>query len=218
MKIAIVCSHIDHPVYLYLKRWKEQHSSSHDIELFEKVHVLPGGDILFLISCNELVSGQIRSKYKKTLVIHASDLPKGRGWSPHIWQILEGRTDITVTLIEAEDQVDSGRIWKQEVMHIEKHEVFDEINAKLFQLEMKLMDFAVDHFDSVRPVEQTDAVPSYYRKRLPENSMLDPHKSIAEQFDLLRVADPERYPAYFDFNGYRYYLVLRKQRKAEREK
>ncbi len=218
MNISILCSQTNHPVYSYLRKWKEQRSSSHHVGLLKKVQSLPGGDILFLISCNELVGASMRSKYKKTLVIHASALPKGRGWSPHIWQILEGRSAITVTLLEAEDQVDSGRIWKQEVMHIENHEVFHEINAKLFELEIRLMDFAVDHFDLVRPVEQTDVEPTYYRKRQPEDSRLDPHKSLAEQFDLLRVADPNRYPAFFDFNGHRYQLLLLKKGQSENDR
>lgn len=216
MNISIVCSNNNHPVYPYLRKWKEQRSCVHNVELYEKVLSLPGGDILFLISCNEQVGASIRSKYKKTLVIHASDLPKGRGWSPHIWQILEGRSAVPVTLLEAEDKIDSGLIWKQEVIIVENHEVFDEINTKLFEVEIRLMDFAVDHFESIRPFQQANTEPTYYRKRNPEDSRLDPYKSIAEQFDLLRVADPDRFPAFIDFNGYRYQLLLLKKGKSEK--
>jgi methionyl-tRNA formyltransferase len=51
-------------------------------------------------------------------------------------------------------------------------------------------------------------MPTYYRKRIPEDSRIDPCGSIAGQFDLLRVADPERYPAFFDFRGHRYEIRL----------
>ena len=73
-------------------------------------NMLVGGDILFLISCNEPISKDVRALFRATLVIHASDLPLGRGWSPHIWQVLEKKRFIKVTLLEAADLVDSGSI------------------------------------------------------------------------------------------------------------
>ena len=43
-------------------------------------------------------------------MIHASDLPKGRGWSPHIWGLINEAQQITISLLEAVDKVDSGDI------------------------------------------------------------------------------------------------------------
>jgi methionyl-tRNA formyltransferase len=93
-----------------------------------------------LISCNEIVPASVRGRYRKTLVIHASDLPRGRGWSPYVWQVLEGKNRIPVTLLEAEDAVDSGAIWAQRDLSLEGHELFDEIAARLFELELELME------------------------------------------------------------------------------
>ena len=49
---------------------------------------------------------------------------------------------------------------------------------------------------------------SVYRKRKPEDSRLDPRRSIAEQFNLLRVVDNERYPAFFEYMGRKYMLKI----------
>ena len=46
-------------------------------------------------------------------MIHASDLPKGRV-GLHTWEILDGKSEITVSLIEADESVDAGDIWLQE--------------------------------------------------------------------------------------------------------
>ena len=78
------------------------------------------------------------------------------------------------------------------------------------------MDYAVDNFGSVRPRLQSEEPPTYYRKRTPEDSRLDPDKSIAEQFDLLRVADEERYPAFMDYRGHRYKIVMTKVENSEK--
>lgn len=211
MKIGIVCSSPDHPVNPYLARWIEAHSQAHDIVLARSVKELDGGDILFLISCSELVGAAARARFAATLVIHASALPLGRGWSPHIWQILEGREQITVTLLEAEDKVDSGAIWHQAVCDIPRHALWDEINHAIFEAELGLMDFAVRNFGSCRPVEQDEtAVPTYYPRRGPADCALDPDRTLAEQFDLIRVSDPDRYPAFFDLFGHRYRIRIEK--------
>jgi methionyl-tRNA formyltransferase len=215
LKIAIVCSDTRHPIYTLLQQWAEQNNALHEVQLVQRKVELLGGDILFLVSCHEIIGKNIRDSYKATLVIHARDLPQGRGWSPHIWQILEGKNRIPVTLLEAEDQVDSGAIWKQISLSFEGHETYDEINDILFLAELELMDFAVAYFDKVVPRQQDQREPTFYRKRAPEDSKLDPNRTIAEQFDLIRVADSKRFPAFFDFRGHRYTLSISKANSNE---
>ena len=208
MKISIVCSDAAHPIYPWLERWASQHRAMHQIQIVQARRELSGGDILFLISCHDLIQADVRSMYKATLVVHASDLPLGRGWSPHIWQILEKNHLIKVTLLEAEDVLDSGAIWTQANLQLEGHETFDEINARLFDTELELMDFAVHHFGVVQPRIQDERTPTSYRKRTPADSQLDPALPLAGQFDLLRVADPLRFPAFFELRGHRYFLQI----------
>ena len=52
------------------------------------------------------------------MVLHVSDLPRGRGWSPYIWELINGATFIKVSLIEAKEEVDAGQIWLQEKISI----------------------------------------------------------------------------------------------------
>jgi methionyl-tRNA formyltransferase len=215
MKVSVLCSSESHPIYPHLRTWVKNLGAIHQVELVSKKADLAGGDILFLISCHEIIGQQDRQMYRASLVIHASDLPQGRGWSPHIWQILEGKNKITVSLIEAEDKVDTGAIWAQRHLELEGHELSGEINDKLFAIELDLMNHALDVLGSEGPVPQDDRPSSYYAQRKPEDSRLDPHQSIAAQFDLLRVADPERFPAFFDFRGHRYLIRIEKAGAAD---
>ena len=215
MRISVICSNASHPVYPHLEDWVRAASADHDVELVREKAALSGGDILFLISCHEIISRQDRDRYGTSLVIHASDLPAGRGWSPHIWQVLEGKNDIAVSLIEAQDPVDTGAILAQRHMILEGHELNDEINAKLFAIELDLMNCALELVGRKAPVPQDDRAPSYYRRRKPEDSRLDPDRSIADQFDLLRIADPQRFPAFFDLRGHRYLVRIEKAGAAD---
>ncbi len=215
MKVSILCSSMNHPAFPKLKSWCREKSSQHAVEIVNSSRDLDGGDILLLVACTEIVAVDVRERYRKSLVVHASDLPRGRGWSPHVWQILEGRNRITVTLLEAEDGVDSGAIWEQCEIHLQGHELSNEINDILYDAVIGLMDFALENIDKVTPRVQGGCEPSYYPKRTPEDSRLDPDKSIAEQFDLLRIADPDRYPAFFEIRGHRYEIRLVKSQSGK---
>lgn len=193
-----------------LMDWVARHSPVHQIRIVRRVAELEAGDLLFLISCHEIVRANVRSRFGATLVIHASDLPVGRGWSPHIWQIVEGKNEIPVTLLQAEDGVDSGAIWAQTRVRLEGHELAQEINEAIFRAEAELMDKALDLASAPNPRAQDSRPPTYYPKRNGADSELDPQRSIAEQFDLMRVCDNDRYPAFFKLRGHKYILKIEK--------
>jgi methionyl-tRNA formyltransferase len=211
MKISVLCSDERHPVNRHLHDWIAEWQGAHKIDLVRKKRDLSGGDILFLISCSEILSAAERSAYRVCLVLHASDLPQGRGWSPHIWQIIGGAEEITLSLLEADNRVDNGRIWKKIRFHVPKHALWNEINKILFDAEIDLINFAVRESERVRPIEQDTGIPpSYYPRRSSSDSRIDPQQSIASQFDNIRVCDPERYPAYFELYGEKYKIMLEK--------
>lgn len=209
MKITVLCSDLQHPVNAYVQRWAEAQTGLHEVDIIQKKSQLRGGEILFLVSCSEIINTNDRAQYKACLVLHASDLPKGRGWSPHIWALIEGAEVITLSMLEAEDKVDSGRVWRKSDITVPKHALWDEINHRLFTAEVDMIDYAVRNYLLVTPQAQTETDrATYYPKRTPKDSQIDPHKSIAEQFDLIRVCDPDRFPAYFEHLGRRYILKL----------
>jgi methionyl-tRNA formyltransferase len=190
-------------------------SKSHSVSLCYDKADLQGGDILFLVSCSQIIHESERKKYRAAFVLHASDLPKGRGWSPHIWSILNGANQITVCLLEANDSVDSGAIWLKTQMNLEGHELLPEINERLFAAELLLMAQAVEQFERISPIQQLGDPGPYMPKRSPADSRLDPYKTIAEQFDLLRIVDSKRYPAFFDYRGKRYLISIEKGKNDE---
>ena len=212
MNIDVLCPGADHPIRPLLQSWvQRQAAAGHQARLIARVAEAEGGDLLFLISCSEIVNAAARARYGHALVIHASDLPLGRGWSPHVWEILNGADHLTVTLLEAADKVDSGAIWRKVSVPLAGHELADEINAKLFAAELDLLDFAVAAADTVQPVPQAANIePTYYPRRTADMSEIDPTQSLTEQFDLLRIADPTRYPAFFWWRGHRYVLKIKK--------
>lgn len=215
MIIAVLCTDPSHAVVPTLKEWVGHMASrGHQATLHVDRSELQTGDVLFLVSCAQVIRESERSRFRATLVLHASDLPRGRGWSPHVWEVLQGGSTITLSLFSASDSVDTGDIWFKSSFVLEGHELLPEINARLFEMEARLMTDAVEAFDRIRPVPQSGDAGPYLRRRTPADSELDPHKSIAEQFDLLRVVDNERYPAHFSLRGHRYLLRIERDERS----
>lgn len=209
MRVTLFCSDLAHPVYQHLRAWKTANSHNYLISIVSNVNeIKKPGDILFLISCTDIVTVQIREMFAYTLVLHASDLPEGRGWSPHIWDILSDKNELTLSLLNAEDKVDTGDIWRKTKIKLNGSELFDEINTLLFEAEIDLISWACKNISNKRPLPQPDGEYSYHRKRTMVDSEVDVNKSIKEQFNLLRVVDPNRYPAFFKLNGRKYKLII----------
>lgn len=194
----------------YLEKWKKENETiGHNIDILHKSKFLLSGDILFLISCIEKIDKKIRCLFKHVLVLHASDLPIGRGWSPYIWEILNGSEQITLSLINAEDDIDTGKVWKKSKISVPKYFLWDEINHVLFTGELDLMSWAIENHKKVVPDEQDKTrQATYWPRRTANDSMINIEKSFSSQFNLIRVCDPKRYPAFCEIEGRKYKLIL----------
>ncbi len=181
--------------------------AGHSVVWTHSASELPVGDLCFYLSYGRIVDAATRVRYKSNLVVHESDLPRGRGWSPMSWLILEGEHRIPVTLLEAEDDVDAGSIYLQEWLELRG----DELSAQWRQLQASAtlrlcQNFVAEYPGILKHSRPQEGAPTYYRRRTPADSKLDPSKTIAEQFNLLRIVDNDKFPAYFDVNDRRLYL------------
>lgn len=163
---------------------------------------LAAGDVCLLLSCGQLLGTEQLALHRHNLVVHESALPQGQGWSPMTWQILEGAKRIPVTLFEAVAELDAGPIYLQQQIALQGDELVEEWRALQAQVTLELCLAWFDRYRGVvaaaRP-QQGEA--SHYRRRRPADSQLDPERSLAEQFNLLRVVDNEHYPAWFNWYG-----------------
>ena len=69
---------------------------------------------------------------------------------------------------------------------------------------------AILNANVISPKSQSNAPSNYYPKRTPEDSKLNINKSLIDQFNLLRVADKDRFPTFFEHLGHRYILKIEK--------
>ena len=182
------------------------------VDVIHQPEDLTPGDVAFFLSCGQIITATKLKCHEHNLVVHASNLPQGRGWSPLTWQILEGKNHIPVSLIKAENKVDSGQIYLQDTLFLQGHELIDECRSKLADVVINLCLQFIDNFPDVLSYGKTQkGKATYYPKRTPDNSELDINKTIDAQFNLLRIVDNEKSPAYFVKEGVRYKIVVTKE-------
>lgn len=148
----------------------------------------------------------------RVLVVHESDLPLGRGWSPLTWQVLEGKSVVPVVLIEATLPVDSGPIIGRSQIELSGDELVDELREKQFEATLFLLrKFLEDPDDACNGATKQEGDATWFPRRTPSDSELDVSKSLLTQFDLLRVVDNEQYPAWFAHRGTKYVIKIFKE-------
>ena len=205
MKIAILTS----PNQWFVEYAIQLQKSIAQSSLFFEYETIPEDfAIVFILSYHKLIAESYLKKHLHNLVIHASDLPKGKGWAPMFWQILEGKNEIPFTMFEASNGVDNGSIYMKKILTLSGFELNEALRQKQADfIQQMCLDF-LSHYDHYKIPYPQSGDSTFYPKRSRQDSQLDIHKSIHEQFNLLRIVDNEEYPAFFEIEGHRYILKI----------
>lgn len=210
--ISVLCGSESHPVVAHVRAWvDQQEAQGRRIYVhFRHEDVTPSG-VLFVLSYGRLIPRDLIDQFDQVIVLHASDLPKGRGWSPYVWEILAGADQITLSAITAAERVDEGDIWVKMRIPIAPTDVYLDINEKLFSAEITLIERVLEMIESgEKPTPQSTDNATYYPRRVPEDCRVGLDSRLSEIFNLLRTADPNRYPVFFEKDGARFKLLLEK--------
>ena len=187
----------------------EWRGSCHDVKWVHNVDDVGLGDCLFFLGSSQIASADILSRNSHNVVVHESALPLGKGWSPLTWQILEGKNAIPITLFEAGLGVDSGDIYLTDTMAFEGTELIDELRGIQAEKTLSLCQQFVRDFPNILShAESQNGRSTEYPRRDKKDSELNPDESLRDQFNLLRVVDNERYPAFFEINQKRFVLKI----------
>lgn len=218
--IISICSDEDSWINDFIPAWAMHwQAAGYKIAWTHDPSKLPKSQVCFYFGYSRIVGNKIRSRHDINLVVHESDLPSGRGWSPLTWQVLQGAQKIMVTLFEAVDAVDSGVIYGQTIIELQGHELISDLRRHQAAATFKLCtEFILDYPAVLKKKREQRGTPSYFQKRTPEDSQIDVNRSLADQFNLLRVCDNQRYPAWFDYAGARYAINISRIEKDDYEK
>jgi methionyl-tRNA formyltransferase len=197
----------------YIPQWIEALKPDHSqLTWVHDVKDIHPGIAAFYLGCEQIASRSLLNLNKHNLVVHASDLPQGRGWSPLTWKILNGENRIPVVLFEAAENVDNGRIYIKDIMEFTGFELIDELREVLAETTFKLCNQFIQQYPGIlREAQEQQGEVSFYPRRTPQDSRIRPELSIQEQFQMFRVADNDKYPCYFELGGETFILRIEKR-------
>lgn len=189
---------------------KELQLLGHDCILVNKHDDVRNGDICYMLSCVRIAKEELLKLNKHNIVVHASDLPFGKGFSPMKWQILEGKKKIVLTLFEAVAEVDSGGYYFKDYISYEGYELLDDL---LDVMAKKINEMCINYANNIDnyTLIKLEGEGSWYPRFRDVDDKLDEKKSICEQFNHFRIADNDRHPLWFEIDGHKYYLKIYKE-------
>jgi methionyl-tRNA formyltransferase len=176
-------------------------SQGYDSILVRRQEDIVQGWICFFLGCIRLVNPIHLNRNEHNLVVHESALPKGRGFAPMAWQILEGSNQIPISLIDASrDEADAGAIWLQDTIYLTGSELAPEWRELQGEKTVEICSRFIGEYKQLKPLAQTESI-TWYPRRTPLDSELDLDKTLREQLNLLRIVDNDRYPAFIKVYG-----------------
>ena len=179
------------------------------VKFSNKINTVLNQDIVFFINLTKIIKKVFLKRNKLNIVIHASDLPKDKGGAPLQWQILKGKNQISLCLFEAKKKIDSGDIIMKTKINFDGSELNKELREKQSQIMIKLIKNFLDIYPNLNMKKQIGKS-TLNRLRTPQDSEVDINKSIKSQFNLMRIADNDKYPLFFYNKGKKYILKIYK--------
>lgn len=158
-------------------------------ELIQKV-VQFKPDLFVVSSYGKLIpSSWLKIPSRLALNVHPSLLPKYRGAAPIPWAILNGESEIGLSIAEVTDELDAGDIFYQKRIPLE-----DSLDSQT--LAQRLADLSYEALGSVLKrirddkeltrTKQDNALSSYAPKLKKEDGLIDWRKPAIDLFNLIR--------------------------------
>jgi methionyl-tRNA formyltransferase len=162
------------------------------------------GGVLLSIGFPYLVPDDVLKLFTLSLNVHPTLLPRYRGPTsgPYILMSNEKESGSTVHLMEAGP--DTGPIVLQRTVPLSRFDTIRSLRRKVYAIEPNLVVDTLALLDTPgfksRPQDESQAT-WYPTRRKPEDSEIDPTKSLLDVYDQIRACDPDEFPAYFYIEG-----------------
>lgn len=184
----------------------------------EKTLLPFAGRHLLSIGFPYLLKEQILKIFARAINLHPTLLPRYRGPNSGAHVILNGENEAGSTVHIMTPQVDEGPIILQRVVKLSPFETTRSMQRKVYEIEPQLVLDAIKILQTSSVfVEQNNGLGSYFRKRVPEDSEVNPSKSLLQLFDEIRASDSEAFPAFFYVDGQKVCIKLWRPDKPENE-
>lgn len=171
-------------------------------------------DVFVLAGYSHIVSNElIATPTIMTINTHAGELPGMRGSSPLNWALIEGRSSVTLSIIQVTQVIDGGDVLAERVYHVNEATTIADLQNEANRLFPELLVEVLDALgsDTVRKRQQDHARRAYYPLRFPDDGWVLWDQLTAEQVHNRIRALTDPYPGAFTFGRNRRIRLLRSE-------
>lgn len=170
-------------------------------------------DFDILVSCgfSYILPIATVEKARFAINVHATLLPKYRGYRSVPFIIMNGERESGVTIHFISDQMDDGDIILQESFPLNSFDTVKSHVRKSLEIEADLLLKAINQLKNgnfSRVKQNPNSASTYNQMRTPKDSIVDWNLSLKELYNSIRACDPKEYPAYFYLDGQKVCIKL----------
>jgi methionyl-tRNA formyltransferase len=193
-----------------LKNFNFKLNHKYKFKISKNYKLVKKQDIVFPLNFTKILPNKFLETNKLVLIIHASKLPKHRGFAPLQAQVLENKKKIYISLIKAVNKVDEGPLCFREYFYLDGTELINEIRNKAGVTMLKIIKKFLTKYPNVSFKEQKGKS-SFNKRRHLKDSELNINKTIKQQFNQLRINHNKLYPSFFIYKNTEYLIKIYKK-------
>lgn len=143
---------------------------------------------IFFVHWSHIVPDWFTAQYE-CVCFHPTDLPYGRGGTPIQNLILEGKKETKITAFRMTNELDAGPVYIKRNLSLHGN------LRQIFNREMSTVGYMIRDIteQELFPVPQEGEV-TYFKRRNPDDSEIDPSMTLEELYDHIRMLDADGYP------------------------
>ncbi len=148
--------------------------------------IIDKADLCIVASFGQIIPKTFLDK-KRFINVHASILPKYRGASPIQSAILNGDSETGVSIMDMDENLDTGDVLTIEKINIENTDTAESLFEKLSTLGSKALIKTLKEIDSIKPTKQADMEGEVIltKKIKKEDGLINPNIIDAKKADLI---------------------------------
>ncbi len=203
-KISILVDHKSWIIKYARLLFQEIKNLNYPVSLARKHSEVKKGDILFILGCKNLLNKSVLIKNKFNLVIHESNLPKGKGMNPVSNQILKNKKKIICSMFNATQKMDSGPIVLKDSFKVKRDDFYEDWRFKQGMTTVKMC----LKFLSLKRIvlKKQKGKPTFFKKLNNKMFEINVNSSIKKQHQILQAADFKKFVPFFKIKKKIFYI------------
>ncbi len=183
------------------------------VKITTKLKDLKNFDVVIILGYTRIINPNLLSTNNLNIVIHPSKLPLDKGFAPIAYQVLKNKKNFYISIIRLEKKVDSGDIILQKKIKLNGSELSNELREMQALETINILKKFLKNYPLIKFKKQIGKS-NFNKRRTKKDSEININKSIKSQFNLLRVCDNEKYPAFFKYRKNKYLIKIYKEPKT----